>query len=334
MKVLARSRAVLTAVCTVAAMLAVGAIARAQQEVIVLVDGEPITTLDLQQRSKFIEMSTHKPPARQEALDSLIDEILELREAKRYEIVPPDSEVNQAYANVASNMGVDTQRLTQILTNGGASAETLKHRLRAQLAWTGLVRGRYKASLEIADSDIEVALHLHNSGNKGQVGYEYIMRPIILVVPHGSADAAYEIRKRDADALRTRFSSCADGIPFAQQLSEVAVRDPVNKSSADLPQQLREILDNTEVGHLTPPEQTSEGIQMFAVCSKKESKTDTPEARKLRDEMFEKRFGAKAKRYLADLRRQAMIEYKAPTIEEPTAAAKAANNKKSAAKTK
>jgi len=30
----------------------------------------------------------------------------------------------------------------------------------------------------------------------------------------------------------------------------------------------------------------------------------------LRDEMFQKRFGVKAKRYLADLRRQAMIEYK------------------------
>lgn len=311
-KVHARSRAVLTAVCAAAAMLAVGSVARAQeqQEVVVLVDGEPITTLDLQQRTKFIEMSTHKQPTRQEALDSLIDEILELREAKRYEIVPPDSEVNQAYANVASNMGVDTQKLTQMLSSGGASAETLKRRLKAQLAWTNLVRGRYKASLEIADSDIEAALHLHKSDDKNQVGYEYIMRPIILVVPHGSPDAAYEIRKRDADALRGRFSSCADGIPFAQQLPEVAVRDPVNKSSADLPQQLRDILDNTEVGHLTPPEQTSEGIQMFAVCSKKESKTDTPEARKLRDQMFEKKFGAKAKRYLADLRRQAMIEYK------------------------
>ena len=49
---------------------------------------------------------------------------------------------------------------------------------------------------------------------------------------------------------------------------------------------------------------------MFAVCSKKESKTDTPEAKKLRDEMFQRKFGAKAKSYLADLRRQAMIEYK------------------------
>jgi len=306
----ARRMALATGVLAAAAVLAFASIARAQEEVVVLVDGEPITSLDVQQRMKFIELSSHKAPTRQEAIDSLIDQLLELREAKRYDIVPTDADVNSAFDNVASHMGADAQKLTQLLKNGGASAETLKLQLKAQIAWTSLVRGRYKASLEIPDTDVEAELELHKSDQKSDVGYEYTMRPIILVVPHGSPDAAYQARKRDADALRGRFTNCNDGIAFAQGLPEVAVRDPVYKSSADLPQQLRDILDSTDIGHLTPPEQTGEGIQMFAVCSRKESKTDTPEARKLRDEMFQKKFGAKAKRYLADLRRQAMIEYK------------------------
>jgi peptidyl-prolyl cis-trans isomerase SurA len=297
-------------VLTAVTLLAVVSTARSQEEVVLLVNGEPITSLDIQQRSKFMELSTHKPPTRQEAIDSLVDQILELREAKRYDIVPTDADVNNAYASVASHMGVDSQKLTQMLASGGASEATLKLQLRAQIAWTSLVRGRYKASLEIPDSDIEAELKLHQPDQQNQVGYEYMMRPIVLVVPRGAPPTAYDARKREADALRARFANCTDGVAFAQGLPEVAVRDPVPKSSADLPQQLRDILDNTEVGHLTPPEQTDEGIQMFAICSKKESKTDTPEAKKLRDEMFEKKFGAKAKRYLADLRRQAMIEYK------------------------
>lgn len=296
-------------VLAVATLLAVAATVHSQEEVVLLVNGEPITSLDIQQRSKFLEMSTHKKPSRQEAIDSLIDQILELREAKRYEINPSDTDVNNAYANVASHMGVDSQKLTQILANGGASEATLKLQLKAQIAWSSLVRGRYKASLEIPDTDIEAELKLHPD-QKSDVGYEYMMRPIVLVVPRGSPPAAYDARKREAEALRGRFTSCTDGVTFAQALPEVAVRDPVPKSSADLPQQLRDILDNTEIGHLTPPEQTDEGIQMFAICSKKESKTDTPEARKLREQIFEKKFGAKAKRYLAELRRQAMIEYK------------------------
>jgi peptidyl-prolyl cis-trans isomerase SurA len=243
-------------------------------------------------------------------INSLVDETLELKEAARYSLDVSDADVQSAYDNVAENMGVDAQKLTQILTTGGASADTLKHRLKAQIAWTTLVRGRYKVSLEIADKDVEAELQLHQPQEKGQFGYEYVVRPIVLIVPRGAPDAAYEARKRDADALRGRFATCTDGIPFARGLPEVAVRDPINKSSADLPPALRTILDNVEVGHLTPPEQTAEGIQMFAVCSKKESKTDAPGLKEVRDKMFEKKFGARANRYLADLRRQAMIEYK------------------------
>jgi peptidyl-prolyl cis-trans isomerase SurA len=290
-------------------MVMISSPARAQQ-IVLLVNGSPITDLDIAHREKFIEMSNHKKPSRQEAINSLVDETLELREAARYSLEPNDGDVQAAYDNVATNMGVDAPKLTQILSNGGAGADTLKHRLKAQIAWTTLVRGRYKVSLEIADKDVEAELQLHQPQDHQQLGYEYTVRPIVLIVPRGAPDSAYEARKRDADALRGRFASCADGIPFARGLPEVAVRDPINKSSADLPPALRSILDNVEIGHLTPPEQTAEGIQMFAVCSKKESKTDAPGLKEVRDKIFEKRFGAKANRYLADLRRQAMIEYK------------------------
>jgi len=304
-----RYRPLVVAAVLFAAIAATMSIACAQ-EVVLLVNGEPITNFDILHRQKFIEMSSHKTPTREQVINSLIDEILELKEAERYTIEPTKADVQEAYDNVAKNMGVDAQKLTQILNNGGASEDTLKHQLKAQMAWSGLVRGRYKASLEIADSDVEAELQLHKPEDAGQVGYEYVVRPIVMIVARGAPDSAFEARKRDADALRGRFVNCADGVPFARGLPEVAVRDPINKSSADLPPALRGILDNTEVGHLTPPEQTAEGIQMFAVCSKKESKTDAPGLKEIRDKMFEKKFGAKANRYLAELRRQAMIEYK------------------------
>ena len=211
-------------------------------------------------------------------------------------------------------MGIDAQKLTQMLAAGGASEDTLKRRLRAQLAWTNLVRGRFKASLEIRDKDVEAQLQLHKpEEERDDVGYEYIMRPVVFIVPRGSPEAAYEARKRDAEALRARFRElqrrhrlCARALP------DVAVRDQVSKYSADLAQQLRDILDSTAVGHLTPPETTAEGVQMFAICAKKETKSDTPEMREIRDQMLQQKFGAQAKRYLESLRRQAMIEYKMP----------------------
>jgi peptidyl-prolyl cis-trans isomerase SurA len=280
------------------------------QTVAVLVNGEPITALDIEQRSKFMQMSTHKAPTRQEVIDSLIDEMLEIREAKKFSIEVPQSEVDEAYASVGTRMGVDTQKLNEILTKGGASPETLKHKLKADYAWGALVRGRYKSSLEVADTDVEAQLQLHKPEEKDQVGYEYTLRPILLVVPRGAADSAFDERKKDAEALRVRFTDCASGVPFARALREVAVRDPMIKFSADLPSAQRDILDKTDVGHLSPPEQTTEGIQMFALCEKKETKSDTPGKKQVREELSSQKFGAQAKRYLAELHREAMIEYK------------------------
>lgn len=307
-----------TRVTAFAAAILAGAIALAApasvraQQVYAFVNGQPITTLDIEHRAKFILLATKKPPTRKEALDSLIDEILEINEAKRYGVDVPDAEVDNSYKLVATRMGMDAEKLTQVLTTNGASADTLKQKLRAQMAWTNLVRGRYKASLEITDKDVQTQLQLKPAEKKNDVGYEYIMRPVVMIVPRGSPETAFEARKRDAEALRTRFLNCTDGIAFARALPDVAVRDQVSKYSADLAQQLRDILDGTAVGRLTPPEQTAEGIQMFAVCGKKETKSETPEMREIRDQMLQERFGEKAKRYLESLRRQAMIEYKMP----------------------
>ncbi len=306
-----RWKAFAAAMLAATVMLATPRAAGAQQ-VVAFVNGQPITNLDIEHRAKFLQMSSKKVPPRKEVIDSLIDEILEIGEAKRYGLDVPDLQVDDSYNTVATRMGIDAPKLTQLLVAGGASDDTLKRRLRAQIAWTNLVRGRYKASLEIRDKDVEAQLQLHKTDDKIEIGYEYIMRPIVFIVPRGSPDAAYETRKREAEALRSRFANCNDGITFARALPDVAVRDQVSKYSADLAQQLRQILDGTAIGHLTPPEQTAEGVQLFAVCAKKETKSDTPEMKEIRDQMFQQKFGAQAKRYLDTLRRQAMIEYKMP----------------------
>jgi len=307
----ARQTALAAVILAALAMFTSASQAHAQQ-VVAFVNGQPITTLDVEHRGKFLQLATKKPVTRKEALDSLIDEILEITEAKRFSIDVPDSEVESSYKNVAHHMGIDAEKLTQILTSSGASDDTLKRRLRAQLAWNNLVRGRYKASMEIRDEDVEAQLKQRKTDAKNDVGYEYILRPVVLIVPRGSPDAAFEARKRDAEALRSRFQNCNDGVAFARALADVAVRDQVSKYSADLAQQLRDILDHTAVGHLTPPETTAEGIQMFAICDKKETKSDTPEMHEIRDQMLQQKFGAQAKRYLENLRRAAMIEYKMP----------------------
>ena len=125
--------------------------------------------------------------------------------------------MNNAFAGVAKRLGVDVQRLTLMLNKGGASEATLKHRLKAQLAWDALVRGRFKASLEISDSDVEAQLQLHKTDTKEDVGYEYTMRPIVFICRW----ALPTLPSRPANA---RPTPCGCGLQIARKASRLHAR--------------------------------------------------------------------------------------------------------------
>ena len=89
------------------------------------------------------------------------------------------------------------------------------------------------------------------------------------------------------------------------------MREQVTRSSADIPAELRKVLESVEVGRLTAPEATKLGIEMFAICAKKASAADnTPGKRQARDTIMNERYEQRSKQWLQELRRGAMFEYK------------------------
>src|SRR6185312_34012 len=71
------------------------------QTVVVMVNGEPITDYDIEQRSKLDFLSSHKKPTRQDVINELIDEKVEIKEAKKYGVDPSGSNIDQAYGEMA-----------------------------------------------------------------------------------------------------------------------------------------------------------------------------------------------------------------------------------------
>lgn len=271
---------------------AVAAPGAAFAQVVVVANGSPITAYDIDQRTKLIFTSTHKAPTRQEVIQELIDDRIKIAKAKSYGFEVPDTEVDQTFANMAKNQHLSPQQFTQVIERAGISANTIKARIRAELTWTQLVRGKYSSSLEVGDFDIARVLRDRNDTQGDAVGYIYTLYPIMVLVPPGSNPAAVEAKRREADNLRSRFVTCTEGLAMSRALRDVAVREPVSRSSADLPPQLREVLASIEVGHLTNPEVTEQGLQMFALCNKKESKTDSPLKQQVRQELFAKKYDA------------------------------------------
>lgn len=278
-------------------------------QVVVIANGSPITEYDIQQRMKLDAIS-QKSPNRQQAINDLIDDRLKIARAKVYGLEVGDLEITGAFENMAGRQHITVAQFTQVLERSGISPNTVKARIRAEMTWQQLIRGKYNSSLQIGDSDIAKALKDKNEGDAPAVGYIYTLYPVMVVVARGSSEATISAKRSEAENLRSRFASCADGLAMARGLRDVAVRDPITRNSADLSPQLRDLLGNIQVGRLTPPEVTAQGLQMFAVCNKKESATDSPQKREMREQLFVKRFKSKSKKYLDEIRKAAMIEYK------------------------
>ena len=278
----------------------------AQAQVVALVNGEPITALDVSQRMRLIQLSTRKQASRQEALDELIDDKLKVHISKRYIAEIPKREIDGAIAGIARRAAMTAAQFSQALAGSGISVSALKDKLKADFVWGQIIRGKFQASLQVGDKDVLSALGPDKKDDT--TAFEYTLRPILLIVPRGAAPAVFEARRKEAEALRGRFQSCQDGVRLAMTMRDVAVRNPIIRLSSDLPAQQRAVLDGTPVGKLTPPDVTLQGVELFAVCRKENNTSDTPTKRELRDKMFNERYEQVSKRYLKELRRGAMIE--------------------------
>jgi len=136
------------------------------------------------------------------------------------------------------------------------------------------------------------------------------MSRVFRIVARRAAPAAIEARQKEAEALRSRVQTCAEANAFFKSMQNAAIREIVTKTSADIPAVLRELLDKTPIGHLTPPEVTKQGVEMVALCARNPTTVDTPKKKEIRDKMYVEKYEAKSKAYLQEVRKAAMIEYR------------------------
>src|SRR5215470_15821454 len=233
------------------------------QTLVAVVNGEPVTALDVESRMKFIQLSTQKQAARPDVINDLIDEKLKVKEGKRWGIEFTDAEVDGMYANMAGRMHQSADQLTQNLQKGGVNPQTLKSKIRADSVWNQLVRGRFAPSLQLSEKDVELALQAKNQSAESTTATEFTMRPILILVAPGAQPATIDAKRKEAEALRARFKTCEEGLITARTMGAV-VRDQVIRNSDDLNPELLKILDAVPIGQFTAPEVTRHGVEMWA----------------------------------------------------------------------
>ena len=302
-------RAAFIAFVALAAAIA-PALVLAQSAIRILVNDEPITSYDIKQRTQMLRVFTGGQQGEKQAIDQLIEEHLMLQEAKRRNVEITDEEVDAELAKRARAAKLNAEQFTQALRQAGVDPNTFRGFLRANMAWGEVVRARFRATVEVTEQDVTAALSERAPAEEETTAFEYMLQQIVFIVPAGSGTGVEAQRKKDANAFRSAFLGCEQSLQQAAGSPGVVVKPQVRREEGQMAQGLRESLANLEVGATTEPERVPEGFQIVAVCSKNAISGQTEAAVEVREEISSERGQLLARRYLRDLRSDAVIEYR------------------------
>jgi peptidyl-prolyl cis-trans isomerase SurA len=272
----------------------------------VLVNDQPITTFDIAQRLRLMQIA-HEKGGEKEATDQLINETLELGDAKRRGFSIPEAQVERAFASIAQGMKTNADQLSKMLRQAGVEPETLKRRIRAQMTWSQLVQARQRATKTVKASDVTATL-LQETKKEQPKLTEYMLQQIIFVVPDKSSPAYVAQRRQEAEAFRSRFAGCDKSLDLAKGLKDVVVRDLGRRNSGDLGGKQGDDIKATPVGKATPANQTQLGIEIIGVCSSKEISSDVEARAEVESKLSLEQSKAVGEDYLQELRKTAIIK--------------------------
>jgi len=136
------------------------------------------------------------------------------------------------------------------------------------------------------------------------------LKQLSVVFPKGTTRAAAEpIVSRFAEAARN-VGGCGGADKLAADFhAEVVTSDQVKMR--DLPVALQTLMLPMQVGQATPPYGTLEdGIRVLVICGRDEPTSTAPTYDDVYNQINEERVNSRARRYLRDLRRDAVIEFR------------------------
>jgi peptidyl-prolyl cis-trans isomerase SurA len=218
-------KSLIAALLGVALLLPTPSVSPAQDvgRIAAVVNDQPITFVDLDTRLRLALLSAGVPvteEARQrflpQVLRQLIDEKLQLAEARKAGITVSEADVNAAIQTIAGQNRMTGEQLLSVLQRGGVPPGALVDQITAQLAWRGLIRQRFIPQISISDADIDEILDRLRL-NEGKS--EYLLAEIFLPVDQSSSQAEV---KTLADRI---VSEIRRGAPFpavARQFSQAA----------------------------------------------------------------------------------------------------------------
>lgn len=302
----------------------------ADQGVVATVNDIPITSFDIDQRLRLLEILGQKletSDARKRALNMMIDEVLKIAEGTKYKVNATDKEIDAHMARVAKGLQTDVAGLRSKLDSQGIAIASLKQYAAAQISFARILKGKYQLKIKVEPGEVDRKYAEVKHDLEKKVGammndprmkavQVYTILEIDLPV-EGEDSMLLQARAVDAVQLIRNFKGCSTARAAASGIFNVRIGKPIDAIAAKIPKPMKQALDKVGPGKAMGPARGRKGIQVIGFCSKRtvqppKPKYEMPTREQVETAVSNEKYDAAEEKYMKILRKGALIEYKDP----------------------
>ncbi len=243
------------------------------QRAAAVVNGVIISTYDLDQRVRMVLSTTGgaqnaaaQQRMRESVLRTLIDEILQLKEAERVKLKISEKDVDDALDRIAQQNNTSRDSILKSLAANGIDPATLRVQIRAEVAWSQIVEGALAPRVKITDADVDAEMARIQAGASKP---QFLASEIFISVD-GPQDEGRA--RRTIEQIFQQLQTGTNFQQLAQQFSESATGarggDLGWVQDEDVPREVWTEMQRMRVQTVSPPIRTQNGWYLIALRDK------------------------------------------------------------------
>jgi peptidyl-prolyl cis-trans isomerase SurA len=245
------------------------------------VNGEIITATDIEQRMALIRIANNDvalPPEelqrlRQQVFSNLIDEKLQIQEARAADITIDENVVNDQFARLATRFRQTPEQFSTYLASKGSSAAAVKQQIRGEFAWDRLLSRNIQSTTNVSTEEVESVVQRLNEA-KGQD--EFHLGEIYLSAAPENMTAVNENAQKIIQALQAGGSFAAYARQFSEASTAVVGGDLGWVKAGQLPASMAEAATQMQPGQLVGPVAVPGGVSIMLMIDRRQVLTADP----------------------------------------------------------
>ncbi len=315
---------------TLLALLLTAPEARVLDRVAAVVNGDPVTLSELQERAGFEWRRVQSMPPGQErdqsrvrvlraALDQVVSERLLEAQAKELSIEATDAQVDAAVDDIKRKNHLDDEQLDRALDEQGLDRPSFRRQLKRDIEAFRILEMKVKTRIKVTDEDVRSWYQAHP---KDFAGEERVRaRHIFLPVPGGASPAEEAAVRAQGEVIRNRLLAGEDFATMARQVS----KGPSAAEGGDLgflkrgtiQPELEKVIFSLTENQISGLVRTKPGFHILKVEERKSAGPQPFDAVKdaIRDRLVGERVETQRGQYLAELRKDAVVDVRLPELD-------------------